>query len=78
MNDTSCVFEIIHMTIQQSSNTLSISRLCATAGVSRSGYYAWMAAEPLRFAREEQDRKGGSEDLKALSEKLRKEKGFRP
>ena len=57
MNDTSCVFEIIHMTMQQSSNTLSISRLCATAGVSRSGYYAWVAAEPLRAAREEQDRK---------------------
>ena len=57
MNDTSCVFEIIHMTMQQSSNTLSISRLCATAGVSRSGYYAWVAAEPLMAAREEQDRK---------------------
>ena len=55
MNDTSCVFEMIHTTMQQSSNTLSISRLCATAGVSRSGYYAWIAAEPLRAAREEQD-----------------------
>ena len=32
----------------------------------------------VRRMREEQDRKGGSEDLKALSEKLRKEKGFRP
>ena len=59
MNDTSCVFEIIHLTMQQSSNTLSVSRLCATAGVSRSGYYAWVAAEPLRAAREEQDRNTG-------------------
>ena len=32
----------------------------------------------VRRMREEQDRNGGSEDLKALSEKLRKEKGFRP
>ena len=35
-------------------------------------------ADYIRRMREEQDRKGGSEDLKALSEKLRKEKGFRP
>ena len=35
-------------------------------------------ADYVRRMREEQDRKGGSEDLKALSEKLRKEKGFRP
>lgn len=57
MNDTSCVFEIIYQTIQQSDNRLSVSRLCETAGVSRSGYYAWVAAAPLREAREEQDRK---------------------
>ena len=57
MNDTSCVFEIIHMTLQKDDNLLSVSRLCAAAGVSRSGYYAWIAAEPLRIAREEQDRK---------------------
>lgn len=57
MNDTSCVFEIIHQTIQQSDNLLSVSRLCKTAGVSRSGYYAWVKAAPLREAREEQDRR---------------------
>lgn len=57
MNDTSSVFEIIQTTIQQNSNILSVSRLCEIAGVSRSGYYAWVAAEPLRAAREEQDRK---------------------
>lgn len=57
MNDTSCVFEVIHQTIQQSDNRLSVSRLCETAGVSRSGYYAWVKAAPLREAREEQDRK---------------------
>lgn len=57
MNDTSCVFEVIYQTIKQSDNRLSVSRLCEISGVSRSGYYAWVAAAPLREAREEQDRK---------------------
>lgn len=57
MNDTSCVFEVIFQTVQQSENILSVSRLCELAGVSRSGYYAWVNAAPLREAREEQDRK---------------------
>lgn len=57
MHNTSCVFEVIYQTIQQSDNRLSVSRLCKIAGVSRSGYYAWVAAAPLREAREEQDRK---------------------
>lgn len=57
MNDPSCVFEIIHNTIQLSGNILSIKDLCATAGVSRSGYYAWIKAAPVREAQELQDRK---------------------
>ena len=57
MNDTSFVFEVIFQTVQQSDNKLSVSRLCELAGVSRSGYYAWINAAPLREAREEQDRK---------------------
>ena len=57
MNDSSCVFEIIHNTIQLSGNILSIKDLCATAGVSRSGYYAWIKAAPVREAQELQDRK---------------------
>lgn len=57
MNDSSCVFEIIHSTIQLSSNELSVKELCATAGVSRSGYYAWVKAAPIREAQEHQDRK---------------------
>lgn len=57
MNDTSCVFEVIFQTVQQSENILSVSRLCELAGVSRSGYYAWVNAAPLREAREKQDRK---------------------
>ena len=42
MNDSSCVFEIIYNTMQQSHNTMSVKTLCEMAGVSRSGYYAWV------------------------------------
>ena len=57
MNDSSCVFEIIHNTIQMSGNHLSARELCTIAGVSRSGYYAWIKAAPTREAQELQDRK---------------------
>lgn len=57
MNDSSCVFEIIHNTIQLSDNRLSVKELCLTAGVSRSGYYAWVKAAPVREEHELQDRK---------------------
>ena len=57
MNDSSCVFEIIYRTIGTSENKLSVKDLCKMAGVSRSGYYAWLKATPVREAAEEQDRK---------------------
>lgn len=56
MNDSSTIFSIIHQTISKDNNELSISMMCETAGVSRSGYYAWLKAAPVREAREEQDR----------------------
>jgi hypothetical protein len=56
-SDSSCVFEIINRTLQISDNSLSVSLLCSMAGVSRSGYYAWLKAAPVREAQEEQDRK---------------------
>lgn len=56
MNISSCVFEIIQQTVQQNC-TLTIQELCDIAGVSRSGYYSWIKAAPLRKKREEQDRK---------------------
>ncbi len=31
--------------------------MCEIVGVFRSGYYAWVKAESVRAAREEQDRK---------------------
>ena len=56
MNDSSCVFEIIYNTMQQSHNTMSVKTLCEMAGVSRSGYYAWVKAASARELREQQDR----------------------
>ena len=56
MNDSSCVFEIIYNTIQLSNNALSVKELCSIAGVSRSGYYAWVKAAPIRELQEQKDR----------------------
>lgn len=55
MHDSSCVFEIIQQ-VQMTSGSLSVKELCQIAGVSRSGYYAWLRAAPIRERQEEQDR----------------------
>ena len=57
MDKSSCVFEVINRTVKESNNHLSVKELCKTAGVSRSGYYAWLKAAPVREAAEEQDRR---------------------
>lgn len=57
MNDSSCIFEVIHNTVRLNDNRLSVKELCMTAGVSRSGYYAWVKAAHAREAQELQDRK---------------------
>ncbi len=49
-------FALIYEAIQQDDNELSISSLCGIAGVSRSGYYAWIKAAPIRQSRDDQDR----------------------
>lgn len=49
-------FEIIHETINKSNNKLSVVMLCEIAGVSRSGYYNWVASEEKRVEKEIQDR----------------------
>lgn len=58
-------YEIIHNAIKKDNNLLSISRLCEIAGVSRSGYYAWEDAAPIREKREESDRTDFGMILKA-------------
>ena len=65
MNESSCVFEIIDQTARSSENRLSVKELCKTAGVSRSGYYAWVKAALARETAEEQDRKDFSLILEA-------------
>lgn len=49
-------YEIIHETIQAGNNALNISWLCEAAGVSRSGYYHYLATEDIRNIREQKDR----------------------
>lgn len=48
-------FRLIQEAISQNNNVLSVSCLCRIAGVSRSGFYAWMEAAPVREKREDQD-----------------------
>ena len=56
MGKAAPLFEIIYQTAQDEKNDLSVETLCDIAGVSRSGYYAWVAAIPDRQRREEEDR----------------------
>ena len=56
MNHSSCIFEIIHSTLQSSDNKLSVKELCSLAGVSRSGYYARKNAASSRELKEQKDR----------------------
>ena len=57
MKAPSAIFEIIHSLISRPEGCLSVSEMCGIAGVSRSGYYAWVKAAPIREAHEEQDRR---------------------
>jgi transposase InsO family protein len=52
----SAKYELIREMTACDDNQLNIVWLCEIAGVSRSGYYRWFAAEPERQRREEQDR----------------------
>ena len=53
---TSSKFEIIRNATCRDNNALSIAKMCELAGVSRSGYYEWVAAEPYREQKEDKDR----------------------
>lgn len=49
-------YQIIYDTIQKADNLLNVITMCEIAGVSRSGYYHYLATENLRMERENQDR----------------------
>jgi len=49
-------FAMIQAATAHDNNLLNISELCRLAGVSRSGYYRWLDAAPVRNLREEQDK----------------------
>ena len=48
-------FALIYEAVKHDDNMLSISYMCEIAGVSRSGYYAWVNAAPARQKREDKD-----------------------
>ena len=68
-------YGLIHEAVSQDGNLLNISYLCRLARVSRSGYYAWLGAAPLRQAREDQDETDFDKVLEAF--KYRYPKGAR-
>ena len=76
MEKTSYKYEVIHNTLEDSPGVFSISILCELAGVSRSGYYAWLKAAPTREARELQD-KADSELILAIYKRRGYAKGAR-
>ena len=47
-------------------NFLNITELCRVAGVSRSGYYKWVATEPYRLECEEKDKEDFDKILEAF------------
>ena len=63
----SAKYEIVHEMISSEGNLMNVKQLCKIAGVSRSGYYAWLNAEPVRQKRESHDRADFEEILKAYS-----------
>ena len=48
-------YKLIREMTARDNNLLNIEWLCEIAGVSRSGYYRWLKAEPTRNARSERD-----------------------
>lgn len=60
-------FGLIREAIRNDNNLLSISWMCRIAGVSRTGYYAWVNAEPKRKERDTRD----TEDFKKILEAYR-------
>lgn len=49
-------YAVIHEIVPQEGNLQNVRELCRIAGVSRSGYYNWLASEEKRNERERKDR----------------------
>lgn len=48
-------YTLIREAAERDGNMLNVSWMCRIAGVTRSGYYAWLDAAPARQSREEAD-----------------------
>ena len=55
-DNPSVKFELISQMVAKDNNQMTVTELCAIAHVSRSGYYRWVDAAPIRAEREEADR----------------------
>ncbi len=58
------IYQCIYDTLNGNNNMLDVTLLCALGGVSRSGYYAWLASADKRQAKEDKD----LEDFKMVLE----------
>ena len=67
MDRPSAKYEIIHSIISQDGCLQNIKELCQIAGVSRSGYYNWLASEDFRNEREARDKRDFELILEAYS-----------
>lgn len=56
MENPSAKFEVIHEIVSQEGSLQNVKELCRIAGVSRSGYYNWLASGDTRAVREQSDK----------------------
>ena len=56
MESTSNKFQLIYDIVSKEDNVLKIKELCRIAGVSRQGYYNWVASIKTRNRLEEKDK----------------------
>lgn len=68
-NSPSVKFELISQMLTDENNVMSVSEMCKIAGVSRSGYYRWVDAAPIREKREMADRADFELILKAYKKR---------
>lgn len=67
MDKPSAKYEVIHSIVSQEGCLQNIKELCQIAGVSRSGYYNWLASEDSRNEKESRDQRDFELILEAYS-----------